>query len=443
LNSAIQSDEKKNAAIKLLRFLTTTKAQLLFTEKVSTYPSRLDARKSPLVLNNSILKDAAVIMKTGKPMPIVPEVRAVWDALRGQYQSVLAGTTTPEVAAETSQKEAWKQINTMNEVLRPDNSLYIVKVLFVLAISFFTFVVIKNSKAFFGELKTNKFPYLMMIPAFLSIFSVVIYPFIYNVLLSFSNFSLMTFNNWELVGFHHYLSVIVDPKFYEVFLKTIIWTVTNVFLHVSIGILLAVIVEQVMPKKNLWRTLLIIPWAVPQYITALTWRGMFNQEYGPINIFLQEYLKLSPIQWLSDPLTTFAACLLTNVWLGFPFMMIVALGGLQSIPPDLYESAKIDGANSWQRFKHITWPLIQPVMRPAALLGLIWTFNTLNVIWLVSNSGEPADQTHILVSYVYKAAFNLYRYGYAAALSMIIFLILLLMSYLINKMNNQKVEKLK
>jgi arabinogalactan oligomer/maltooligosaccharide transport system permease protein len=124
-------------------------------------------------------------------------------------------------------------------------------------------------------------------------------------------------------------------------------------------------------------------------------------------------------------------------------MMIVALGGLQSIPPDLYESAKIDGANSWQRFKHITWPLIQPVMRPAALLGLIWTFNTLNVIWLVSNSGEPADQTHILVSYVYKAAFNLYRYGYAAALSMIIFLILLLMSYLINKMNNQKVEKLK
>lgn len=443
LNSAIQSEEKKNAAIKLLRFLTTTKAQLLFTEKVSTYPSRLEARKSPLVLNNSILKDAAVIMKTGKPMPIVPEVRAVWDALRGQYQSVLAGTTTPEVAAETAQKEAWKQINTMNEVLRPDNSLYIVKVLFVLAIGFFTFIVIKNSKAFLGELKTNKFPYLMMIPAFLSIFSVVIYPFIYNVLLSFSNFSLMTFNNWELVGFHHYLSVIVDPKFYEVFLKTIIWTVTNVFLHVSIGILLAVIVEQVMPKKNLWRTLLIIPWAVPQYITALTWRGMFNQEYGPINIFLQEYLKLSPIQWLSDPITTFAACLLTNVWLGFPFMMIVALGGLQSIPPDLYESAKIDGANSWQRFKHITWPLIQPVMRPAALLGLIWTFNTLNVIWLVSNSGEPADQTHILVSYVYKAAFNLYRYGYAAALSMIIFLILLLMSYLINKMNNQKVEKLK
>jgi arabinogalactan oligomer/maltooligosaccharide transport system permease protein len=170
---------------------------------------------------------------------------------------------------------------------------------------------------------------------------------------------------------------------------------------------------------------------------------MFNQEYGPINIFLQEYLKLSPIQWLSQPWTTFSACVVTNVWLGFPFMMIVALGGLQSIPPDLYESAKIDGANSFQRFKHITWPMLQPVIRPAALLGCIWTFNTLNVIWLVSNSGEPADQTHILVSYVYKAAFNLYRYGYAAALSMIIFAILIGMSIFVNYLNRAPKENSK
>ncbi len=440
LNASIESEDKKKAAILLLKYLTSTKSQLHFTEKVSTYPSRLEARNSKIVANNSILKDAAEIMKTGKPMPIVPEVRAVWDALRGQYQSVLAGTTSPEVAAVNSQNEAIKQINTMNEVLESDRSLYIVKFLFVILIGFVAMVFFKNIKTFLVDLKKNRFPYLMMIPAFVSIFAVVIYPFVYNVLLSFSNFSLKTFNNWELVGIHHYLAVIVDPKFYEVFLKTIIWTLTNVFFHVAIGVFLAVIIEQMMPKKNLWRTLLIIPWAVPQYITALTWRGMFNQEYGPINIFLQEYLKLSPIQWLSQPLTTFSACLLTNVWLGFPFMMIVALGGLQSISPDLYESAKIDGANSWQRFKHITWPLIQPVMRPAALLGLIWTFNTLNVIWLVSNSGEPADQTHILVSYVYKAAFNLYRYGYAAALSMIIFLILLSMSFLINKLNEKPKE---
>ena len=155
---------------------------------------------------------------------------------------------------------------------------------------------------------------------------------------------------------------------------------------------------------------------------------MFNQEYGPINQFLQQFLHLSPVQWLSQPFTAFTACIITNVWLGFPFMMIVALGGLQAIPHSLYEAAYLDKANAWQRFRHITLPLLMPVMIPAALLGCIWTFNNLNIVWLVSNAGEPGDQTHILVSYVYKAAFNLYRYGYAAAVSVIIFLILVTFS---------------
>ena len=444
INSSIQNKDKLDAATKLVQYLTTTKAQLLFTKEVSTYPSRFEARKDPLVTNNEILKSAADIMSVGKPMPVVPEVRAVWDSLRGQYQSVLAGTATPKAAALEAQVESEKQISRMNEELKPDASLSVVLFILVAFICWMVYRTIKKSKGLFLEIKeSNKFPYLMMLPAFISIFSVIIYPFFYNVALSVSNFSLKTFNNWRLIGLHHYVSVIEDPKFYEIFLKTIIWTVSNVFFHVTIGVLLAVIIEQVMPKKNFWRTLLIIPWAVPQYITALTWRGMFNQEYGPINVFLQEYLKLSPVQWLSQPWTTFSACVITNVWLGFPFMMIVALGGLQSIPPDLYESAKIDGANAWQRFRHITWPMLQPVIRPAALLGSIWTFNTLNVIWLVSNSGEPADQTHILVSYVYKAAFNLYRYGYAAALSMIIFFILMGMTFAVNVINNRSKEKTK
>jgi arabinogalactan oligomer/maltooligosaccharide transport system permease protein len=444
LNSNISNPKKLDIAIKLVKFLTTTEAQLLFTKEVSTYPSRYNARKNSVVTNNEILKSAADIMAVGKPMPVVPEVRAVWDSLRGQYQSVLAGTITPEAAALKAQNEAEKQIERMNEVLEPNASLYVVALLLLLLIGWLAYKIVPSTKNFIAELKeAKKFPYLMMLPAFISIFAVIIYPFFYNLALSVSNFSLKTFNGWKLIGLHHYWSVIIDPKFYEIFLKTILWTLSNVFFHVTIGVLLAVIIEQVMPKKNLWRTLLIIPWAVPQYITALTWRGMFNQEYGPINIFLQEYLKLSPIQWLSQPWTTFSACVVTNVWLGFPFMMIVALGGLQSIPPDLYESAKIDGANSWQRFRLITWPMLQPVIRPAALLGCIWTFNTLNVIWLVSNSGEPADQTHILVSYVYKAAFNLYRYGYAAALSMIIFIILIGMTLAVNYINSNSKEKTK
>jgi arabinogalactan oligomer/maltooligosaccharide transport system permease protein len=109
-------------------------------------------------------------------------------------------------------------------------------------------------------------------------------------------------------------------------------------------------------------------------------------------------------------------------------MMIIALGGLQSIPRELYEAADVDGASGWRQFWTITAPLLKPVMVPAIVLGIVWTFNNINIVWLVSNSGEPNDQTHILVSFVYKAAFNMYRFGWAAALSMVIFAILFLIT---------------
>jgi arabinogalactan oligomer/maltooligosaccharide transport system permease protein len=183
---------------------------------------------------------------------------------------------------------------------------------------------------------------------------------------------------------------------------------------------------------------LIVPWAVPAYITALTWRGMFDYEFGAVNLILTQVAKFPPagwllnllglappVNWLGDVTHAFQACIVANVWLGFPFMMVIALGGMQGIPHELYEAARIDRASRWQQFRHITLPLLKPVLLPAITLGVIWTFNNLNVVWLVSNTGEPQDATHILVSWVYKSVFNLYRYGYGAALSMLIFCMLL------------------
>jgi arabinogalactan oligomer/maltooligosaccharide transport system permease protein len=263
-----------------------------------------------------------------------------------------------------------------------------------------------------------------MAPAAIVMFGVVVYPFFYNVVISFSNMSLRHFRDWHLIGLKQYEEVFSGRIFYTVFLKTIIWTVVNVFFHVTIGVVLALILNRKLFGKAAIRTLLILPWAIPQVIVALTWRSMFNYEYGAINLFIAHYLRMAPVEWLGKPLEAFSACIITNIWLGFPFMMTIALGGLQSIPQELYEAADIDGASGWQKFWTVTAPLLRPVMIPAITLGIIWTFNNVNIIWLVSNGGEPSDQTHILVSYVYKAAFNLYRYGYAAALSMVIFVIL-------------------
>jgi arabinogalactan oligomer / maltooligosaccharide transport system permease protein len=272
----------------------------------------------------------------------------------------------------------------------------------------------------------------LVMPSFLILFAVVIYPFFYNVVISFSNMNLRHIQDWTLIGVQQYIKVFTEPTqpdFYVVFLKTIIWTVVNLFFHVVLGVALALLLNQREIKgKPIFRTLLILPWAIPQYIVALTWRGMFNYEYGALNLMITRYLNLSPVEWLKSPTEAFISCIITNVWLGFPFMMVIALGALQSIPHELYEAADIDGASWYHKLTKITLPLIRPVMIPAITLGTVWTFNNLNIVWLVSNAGEPSDQTHILVSFVYKAAFNLYRYGYAAALSMVIFGILLAMS---------------
>jgi arabinogalactan oligomer/maltooligosaccharide transport system permease protein len=281
-------------------------------------------------------------------------------------------------------------------------------------------------------LRHRLYIFMLVAPAFVVLFGVVVYPFFYNLVISLSNMSLRHIRDWRIVGFEQYAKVFTEPSqpdFYLVFVKTVIWTVVNLFFHVVLGVFLALVLNQKEIRgKGIFRAILILPWAVPQLIVALTWRGMFNYEYGAINLILTQWFGLPAVEWLRQPLQAFIAVIITNVWLGFPFMMVIALGALQSIPHELYEAAAIDGASWHHRLRHITIPLIRPVMVPAITLGTIWTFNNLNIVWLVSNAGEPSDQTHLLVSFVYKAAFNFYRYGYGAALSMVIFAILLVFS---------------
>jgi arabinogalactan oligomer/maltooligosaccharide transport system permease protein len=276
--------------------------------------------------------------------------------------------------------------------------------------------------------KHNRLVYLYTAPAIIIMSLVVLYPFIYNIFISLSNMNLAHFRDWQIKGLDNFSAVLNDSIFWYFLFKTVLWTVLNLVFHVGIGVFLAILLNKDIRGKTIYRTLLILPWAVPQYITALTWRGMFNSEYGAVNLILDNLFGIQ-FAWLSTEWGAFSACLITNIWLGFPFMMIIALGGLQSISDAYYEAAEIEGAGSWDKFWHITVPLLKPIMIPAIILGVIWTFNNFNVVWLVSNSGEPSDTTHILVSWVYKAAFTYFRIGYAAAFSMIIFVLLFVFSW--------------
>ncbi len=417
-----------DAAMVFVDFMTSKETQRNFMAKLKTLPSRKSLLDDPLLKEDPTLMASAQQMRNGRAMPVVAELRAIWDSMRPHYQALLAGNMSAEEAAKKMQSDAGDTIARMNQKIAPGPASLVLKVLAL----FLTVALLWWQRGIWSDLagdwNKNRLAYLLIAPSLAVILLTIVYPFFYNVVLSFSNMSLRNFQDWQVTGLQNYQQVFTESKFYSVFVKTVVWTVVCVFFHVAIGLLLATALNGPVRGKSIYRVILILPWAIPAYITALTWRGMFDYEYGAVNLIANQYFGLPTINWLGDPTNAFIACIITNIWLGFPFMMVIALGGMQGIPGELYEAARIDRVPRWKQFWHITLPMLKPVLIPAITLGTIWTFNNLNVVWLVSNTGEPSDKTHILVSYVYKAVFNLYQYGYGAALSMVIFWILLVFS---------------
>ena len=293
--------------------------------------------------------------------------------------------------------------------------------------------------------------YMYVVPALVGMLLLVFFPFFYGIAISFTGQTIYNVNEplteiWT--GLQNYREILGDfnifketasgrsanyENFYYTLFFTVVWTIANVTIGVTLGLVLALILNtKDLRGKTFYRVLLILPWALPNYITALIWKGMFHSQFGVINQVLAIF-GASPISWFESPFTSFIAIVTTNGWLSFPFMMVVSLGALQSISADLYEAARVDGASWWQQFRSITLPSLKPALIPAIILSVVWTFNMFNIIFLVS-AGDPAHSTEILITQAYKLAFEQYRYGYAAAYSTIIFAILLIYGVFQNRM---------
>jgi len=294
----------------------------------------------------------------------------------------------------------------------------------------------------FAALKEHADAYAYVTPAILGMLVLVFFPFAYGIALAFTDTTL--FNEFlpfqdRLIGWANFKAILGDVNLYErtpdgviwnyqnfywTLLVTIVWTVSNVTIGVTFGFLLAMALNtEGLRGKAIYRVLLILPWAIPNYITALVWRGMFHPQFGVINQVLQMF-GMQPVAWFDGVFSSFLTGVATNGWLSFPFMMVVILGALQSIPKDMYEAAEVEGADRWQRLKYITLPLLKPTLIPAIVLSVVWTFNMFNIIFLVSG-GEPGGANEILITKAYKIAFENYQYAYAAAYSTVIFMILL------------------
>jgi len=317
-----------------------------------------------------------------------------------------------------------------------------VAVLAVLGLLLLTFVGFGGAAKTGQTLVRYRQAYAYTMPAMISMVLLVFFPFFYGIALSFTNENIYNTSKpiteiW--VGLDNFKDILSDvsvfhdtpngrvfnyANFYWTLGFTTVWTITNVAIGVTLGLILALMLNtKGLAFRAGYRVLLILPWAMPTYITSLIFKGMFHQQFGVVNQILQ-MAHLPPLAWFDGPLTAFMAVLTTNGWLSFPFMMVVSLGALQSIPADLYEAARVDGATRWQQFRSITLPSLKPALVPAVILSVIWTFNQFIVIYLVS-AGQPSGATEILITQAYKLAFEQYRYGYAAAYSTVIFLILL------------------
>ncbi len=281
--------------------------------------------------------------------------------------------------------------------------------------------------------------YVFLAPCLIVLALLVFYPLVQGIIYSFTNMGQYNMGSrfappsWEFIGLKNYTDLFAtitakDSVFRDVLIQTMIWTITNVFFHFTIGLGLALLLNRKIKGRGFYRMLLMVPWAVPSFVSAFAWTWMYNEKYGLFNIVLQK-LGLSTIPWLGDSFWAMVSVIATNVWIGVPFMMITLLGGLQSIPESLYEAARVDGASPWQQFVKITLPLLRPVAATATMLGIIWTFNMFNIIFLVTRGG-PVHSTEILVTYAYREAFVNWNFGVSSTYGVVILSFLIVFSIL-------------
>ena len=307
----------------------------------------------------------------------------------------------------------------------------------------------KTLKAMVHAIYENGFPYLLIIPSYIAMTFAIIFPVLVTLMIAFTNYDFKhtaptTLLDW--IGFQNFTNMWTLSTFRSAFTSvlgwTLIWALAASTLQIVLGILTAIVANQPFVKgKRIFGVIFLLPWAVPAFITILTFSNMFNDSVGAINAqVIPLFAKIFPfldgvlVPWKTDPTWTKIALIMMQGWLGFPYIYVLTLGILQSIPNDLYEAAYIDGANGWQKFRNITFPMILAVAAPTLISQYTFNFNNFSIIYLFNDGGPGsvggnAGSTDILISWIYKLTTNTSpQYSMAAAVTLIISVIVISIS---------------
>ncbi|MFH8256418.1 carbohydrate ABC transporter permease [Streptomyces roseolus] len=287
------------------------------------------------------------------------------------------------------------------------------------------------------SLATHWYAWAMVAPVVIVIGVIIGYPLVRGIYLSFTDANERNVARtigvneipatYEFIGLDNYTDAITGSQFLGTLGWTVVWTVSCVAVTFALGLALANILNRKIAGRSVYRMMIILPWAVPGFVSVFAWRFLYDERRGLLNQVLSG-VGLDAVPWLNDPLMAKFAVIAVNVWLGVPFMMVALLGGLQSIPGELYEAAEMDGANAWQRFRNITLPGLRSVSTTVLLLSTIWTFNMFPVIFLLTRGG-PGEATQILVTQAYKFSFEISPRDFAQSSTWGVLILVLLMIF--------------
>jgi multiple sugar transport system permease protein len=283
-------------------------------------------------------------------------------------------------------------------------------------------------------------PYTFILPAILTIFAIMIIPIFVAIGISFTDAKLLSFNQAKFIGLQNYTTFLTDRNFKYVITATSIYVIGGVALTYIFGLITATILNQKIKGRFLFRAMMILPWVIPQVVLVLIFRWMLNPQYGVINyLFASVGLISRDFGWLSHGHFAILAILMVTLWKQYPLGCLILLAGMKSIPDELYEAASVDGANSVQKFIHITIPGLRYVTAVLILLLVIWSFGNFVIIWLMTQGG-PANRTATLTIFTYLNAFKFSKLGYASAIGFICLIVSLVFSVIYYVFYLKKIE---
>ena len=286
-----------------------------------------------------------------------------------------------------------------------------------------------------GKRKNHLKSWMISSPALILIGLIVVFPILYTAYISLTNMNTYHWFNYDIIGLKNYARAVTvfDSGFLEALGNTILWTAVNMAMQLVIAFVIANFLNVPgLRLRNVYKTILMFPWAMPGYVSILLWKtGMFNSQFGLLTQWMEQ-LSGQMIRWLQNDVSAFICCTVVNLWLALPFMIMIMDGGLKSIDRSYYESATLDGAGPIRQAVSITVPCLKPVIGPSVMITLFTTFKQFDVIYLMTQQvgAQTGAHIHTVITYAYENAFITNNYGYSSAISVMIFLMLIVFAQL-------------